>query len=113
LHSGGFFGVGGLILFMLSSLLMPLFAVTGWMLYLDRRAKQRAARRLARDLAATPSGTAAEVLVAFASQSGAAERVAWRSARMLQEAGLPVAVEPLGRLDAGRLARADRALFVV
>ncbi|MFX8922141.1 flavodoxin domain-containing protein, partial [Acinetobacter baumannii] len=69
--------------------------------------------RLARDLAATPSGTAAEVLVAFASQSGAAERVAWRSARMLQEAGLPVAVEPLGRLDAGRLARADRALFVV
>lgn len=113
LHSGGFFGTGGLVLFMLSSLLMPLFAITGWMLYLDRRAKRRAARSLARGLAAPAADGSPEVLVAFASQSGAAERVAWRSARMLQEAGIPVAVEPLGRLDAGRLARAERALFVV
>lgn len=45
LHSGGFFGVAGQIAFMLASLLMPLFAITGWMLYLDRRRKRRAVRR--------------------------------------------------------------------
>ncbi len=113
LHSGGFFGLGGLILFMISSLVMPLFAITGWMLYLDRRAKKRDAARLARTLAAAPADAGSDVLVAFASQTGAAERVAWRSARMLQAAGLSVAVEPLARVDADRLARADRALFVV
>lgn len=113
LHSGGFFGIGGLILFMLASFLMPLFAITGWMLYLDRRAKKRGAARLARDLQGATSAAGPEILVAFASQTGAAERVAWRSARMLQAAGLPVAVEPLARLDAARLARAERALFVV
>lgn len=116
LHSGGFFGLGGLVLFMVSSLLMPLFAITGWMLYLDRRSKKRAALKLSRDIkAAAGSGTAGgpEILVAYASQTGAAERVAWRSAQMLQAAGIPVAVEPLARLDAARLARAERALFVV
>jgi sulfite reductase (NADPH) flavoprotein alpha-component len=113
LHSGGFFGMGGLVLFMLSSFLMPLFAITGWMLYLDRRSKKRAALKLARDIKAAPAGAGPEILVAFASQTGAAERVAWRSAQMLQAAGIPVAVEPLARLDAARLARAGRALFVV
>lgn len=44
LHSGSFFGVPGLVLFGLSSLLMPLFTVTGWQLYLDRRAKKKRRR---------------------------------------------------------------------
>jgi sulfite reductase (NADPH) flavoprotein alpha-component len=43
LHTGSFFGVVGQFVFGLSSVAMPLFAVTGWMLYLDRR---RARRRL-------------------------------------------------------------------
>jgi sulfite reductase (NADPH) flavoprotein alpha-component len=38
LHSGSYFGVVGVILFLLASLAMPLFAVTGWMMYLKRRA---------------------------------------------------------------------------
>ena len=37
LHSGQFFGVAGTIVFMLASLCMPLFAITGWILYLQRR----------------------------------------------------------------------------
>lgn len=41
LHSGSFFGLSGKVLMMLASLLMPLFAVTGWLLYLDRRARKR------------------------------------------------------------------------
>jgi sulfite reductase (NADPH) flavoprotein alpha-component len=46
LHSGRFFGVPGVIAFMVASLCMPLFAVTGWMLYLERRRK-RVTRRWA------------------------------------------------------------------
>ena len=37
LHSGRYFGLVGVVLFMVASLGMPLFAVTGWMLYLARR----------------------------------------------------------------------------
>lgn len=37
LHKGSYFGLPGTILVMLCSLCMPLFAVTGWMLYLKRR----------------------------------------------------------------------------
>ncbi|HEU4600461.1 MAG TPA: PepSY-associated TM helix domain-containing protein [Steroidobacteraceae bacterium] len=43
LHSGQFFGMPGMIVFMLASVCMPLFAITGWLLYLQRR-NQRAAR---------------------------------------------------------------------
>lgn len=48
LHKGSFFGVGGTLLNGFASLAMPLFAITGWMLYLKRRklarSKQVAAR---------------------------------------------------------------------
>ena len=46
LHSGSFFGMPGIILYMLASLAMPLFTVTGWMMYLARR--ERKARSKAR-----------------------------------------------------------------
>jgi hypothetical protein len=79
LHSGAFFGLPGLVLFMVASLAMPLFAITGWMLYLDRRRKKRAAREAAAALAPVASAKG-EVLVAFASQTGTAERLAWQTA---------------------------------
>jgi sulfite reductase (NADPH) flavoprotein alpha-component len=40
LHSGSYFGAVGVILFLLASLAMPVFAVTGWIMYLQRRAPQ-------------------------------------------------------------------------
>jgi sulfite reductase (NADPH) flavoprotein alpha-component len=46
LHSGSFFGLPGLVLMMVASLLMPLFAITGWQLYLSRRTKQRSYNQL-------------------------------------------------------------------
>jgi sulfite reductase (NADPH) flavoprotein alpha-component len=49
LHSGRFFGVLSAIALMLASALMPLFAITGWMLYLGRRARTKRA---------TPAGEA-------------------------------------------------------
>jgi sulfite reductase (NADPH) flavoprotein alpha-component len=54
LHSGSFFGVPGSTLYMIASLAMPVFTITGWMLYLDRRRRKRAPVRtesLASDVA--------------------------------------------------------------
>ncbi|MEP9379779.1 sulfite reductase flavoprotein subunit alpha [Aquabacter sp. CN5-332] len=112
LHSGSFFGLPGLILMMIASLLMPLFAVTGWLLYLDRRKKKKVARVAARAVPALAGGEA-PVLVAFASQTGTAERLAWQSAGALQAAGLPVKVAPLATLSPDAFAASKRALFVV
>ena len=47
LHSGSFFGWAGTLLMTVASLAMPLFAVTGWMLYLDRRKRKARARERA------------------------------------------------------------------
>jgi sulfite reductase (NADPH) flavoprotein alpha-component len=44
LHSGQFFGTSGVLAFMLASLAMPVFAVTGWMLYLGRRRRKARSR---------------------------------------------------------------------
>ncbi|MBF3347973.1 flavodoxin, partial [Pseudomonas aeruginosa] len=50
LHVGSYFGMAGRILMMLASLAMPLFFITGWLLYLDRRRKKRAVRASRADL---------------------------------------------------------------
>jgi sulfite reductase (NADPH) flavoprotein alpha-component len=41
LHSDRYFGMAGVIVFMMASLAMPLFAITGWMLYLARRRRRK------------------------------------------------------------------------
>lgn len=111
LHVGSYFGLTGRILMMLASLSMPLFFITGWLLYLDRRRKKRAAQAARGELNGA-SGTDAW-LVGYASQSGFAEQLAWQSAGQLQAAGLPVRVEPLAKLDRAQLEQTRNALFVV
>ncbi|SHM80619.1 sulfite reductase subunit alpha [Rhizobacter sp. OV335] len=56
---------------------------------------------------------ASPVLVAFASQTGFAEQLAWQTARLLHTAGVPVRLLPLGELRPDELARTERALFIV
>jgi sulfite reductase (NADPH) flavoprotein alpha-component len=111
LHTGEYFGILGRILMALASLAMPLFAITGWLLYLDRRRKKKAVR-LAR-LGSVSDGAGEPWLIGFASQSGFAEQLAWQAAGQLQAAGMAVDVQPLGRLDRTRLGATRRALFVV
>nr|WP_298168836.1 sulfite reductase flavoprotein subunit alpha [uncultured Pseudomonas sp.] len=112
LHVGSYFGLTGRILMFLASLSMPLFAITGWLLYLDRRRKKRAA--LAARGALRPAGQGLQDwLIGFASQSGFAEQLAWQTAGQLQAAGHGVRVEPLGRIDRQTLSEAQHALFVV
>lgn len=45
IHRGQYFGIPGMALLMLSSLALPLFVVTGWMMYLDRRRVEVRARK--------------------------------------------------------------------
>jgi uncharacterized iron-regulated membrane protein len=45
IHRGHYFGTPGMALLMLSSLALPLFVVTGWMMYLDRRRVEARARK--------------------------------------------------------------------
>lgn len=111
LHVGEYFGLTGRILMMLASAAMPLFFITGWLLYLDRRRKKKAVQ--AARLSAGAVGEGEPWLIGFASQSGFAEQLAWQTAGQLQAAGLPVRVEPLARLNEDNLGEAKRALFVV
>ncbi|MDF3934921.1 sulfite reductase flavoprotein subunit alpha [Pseudomonas citronellolis] len=111
LHVGSYFGLPGRILMMLASLSMPLFFITGWLLYLDRRRKKKAAQAARVELDGAAAGDA--WLVGYASQSGFAEQLAWQSAGQLQAAGHAVRVEPLARLDRQQLEATRNALFVV
>ena len=43
-HRGKVFGLAGVVVFMLAALMLPLFCVTGYLLYLDRRRKKANAR---------------------------------------------------------------------
>lgn len=120
LHSGSFFGPIGVVVLMLASFLMPLFAITGWMLYLDRRRAKQALRRARAEAAPRRTAPVAasmnamqEWLIGFASQTGFAERLAWQTAGVLRAAGVPVRVRPLDRLDQEGLRHVSRALFIV
>ncbi|GKT16381.1 sulfite reductase flavoprotein subunit alpha [Acidovorax sp. SUPP2522] len=119
LHMGTYFGLPGRVAVMVGSLAMPLFAVTGWMLYLGRR-RQRRATEAARAAHGQPAPLAAggavqgadTLLVAYASQAGQAERMALQSAAALQRAGLGVAVQSLQALTPAMLAGHRRVLLV-
>lgn len=122
LHMGTYFGLPGRIVMMLAALALPGFAVTGWMLYLKRRKLKRAAlaERKRLDAASTPRAGAATapaspqdtLLVAYASQTGTAERLALQSACALASAGLAVRVMAVDQLDVAQLSQYRRALFV-
>jgi sulfite reductase (NADPH) flavoprotein alpha-component len=113
LHSGSFFGLPGRLAVMFASLCMPLFFVTGWMLYLDRRRKKRQVALSRGTLAPLAGGQGAPWLVAFASQSGFAEQLAWRAAGQLQAAGMPVEVQSLAQLQPAAFTDKRNALLVI
>ncbi|MCQ6260090.1 sulfite reductase flavoprotein subunit alpha [Pseudomonas sp. Q11] len=112
LHIGSYFGLIGRILVTVAALAMPLFFITGWLLYLDRRRKKRNIKNARQELAAHHSDAPAW-LIGFASQSGFAEQLAWQTAGQLQAAGLPVKVQPLAGISEQELSNCSHALFVV
>ncbi|MDO9453824.1 MAG: sulfite reductase subunit alpha [Stagnimonas sp.] len=62
---------------------------------------------------AAPAAGEGALLVVYASQTGHAEQLAQHSADALRAAGQSVELLPLGALDAARLRRHDRMLFVI
>jgi sulfite reductase (NADPH) flavoprotein alpha-component len=117
LHIGTYFGTTGQIIVFIAGLALPGFAVTGWMLYLNRRKQKRSAQAERAKFAAAGDSAAATdprdaVLMAYASQTGQAERLALQSAAALQKAGVAVHVHSLEKLTPPQLGKYRRALFV-
>ncbi|NGZ83494.1 PepSY domain-containing protein [Duganella aceris] len=114
LHIGTYFGLTGQFIVFLAALALPGFGITGWMLYLKRRKAKREAlaerKRLAGGAAGADAGD--PVLMAYASQTGQAERLALQSAAALQKAGVAVHVHSLEKLTPPQLGKYRRALFV-
>ena len=113
-HRGSFFGPVYHFFAMLASLAMPLFFVTGWMLYLKRRKQKKltlAARQHVSDHYIDPNAT--PWLITYASQTGVAEQLAWRTATRLQEAHQPVQVRPVQQLTESDFKNSPQILFVL
>ena len=112
-HRGSFFGPIYQFFAMVAALLMPLFFVTGWMLYLKRRKQKRLT--LAARQGVTPvdlDENAKPWLIAYASQTGVSEQLAWRTATALQEARQPATVKAVQQLTLADLQQTEQVLFV-
>ncbi|MRT29496.1 sulfite reductase flavoprotein subunit alpha [Herbaspirillum sp. CAH-3] len=113
LHMGTYFGLPGRIIMAIASLMMPLFGITGWMLYLDRRRKKAALRAERASLDGTsPAPEGEPVLVAYASQTGQAERIALHTAAGLRRSGIAVQLQSLAQSTPESLRHHRRILFI-
>lgn len=108
LHRGAWFGLPGRIGVTVAALTMPLFTVTGLLLYLGRRRRKQSIAHIQPPQDAAPSVDAGVTIVAFASQTGTAERIARLTAQAIANARLT----PLGDLDLAMLGDRDRLLIV-
>ena len=88
------------------ALWLTIVAAVAW-----RRARSRRAA-LVRASALAPAAGSDALLVAFASQTGQAEELAWMTASSLSEAGVPARVVLLGDLEPADLRSAGRVLIV-
>ncbi|WP_082191363.1 sulfite reductase flavoprotein subunit alpha [Cellvibrio sp. pealriver] len=111
LHTGEWFGTTGLIINMIASLLMPLFTITGFLLYLDRRKKKRNSKNAAAGVGVVH--TDADYWIVYASQTGTAEQLAWNTATILQSGGIKASVKNIAALDKATLESAKKILFLV
>ena len=74
--------------------------------------RRKAAGEASRARAMAGGGAARPLLIAHASQTGAAEQLAWQTAQALHGSALAVRVAPLGTLTASDLAGASQLLIV-
>lgn len=111
LHTGEWFGTPGLIVNMIAALLMPLFTITGLLLYIDRRKKKRTSKAAASSFSNTH--TDADYWIVYASQTGTAEQLAWNTATILQSGGIKASVKNIAGLDKTTLESAKKILFLV
>jgi sulfite reductase (NADPH) flavoprotein alpha-component len=77
--------------------------------------RQGRRRRAAADAAAQfapVDSTSVPVLIAYASQTGSAEHLAWQTAKALHDGGTPARLVTMNDVDAALLASTERALFI-
>ena len=86
-------------------------ALCGVVLFNERRKAADAAAR-ARAFAGARDAQARPLLIVHASQTGAAEQLAWQTAQALHGAALPLRVAALGTLTPAYLAAASTVLFI-
>ncbi|MFL0414819.1 PepSY domain-containing protein [Sphingomonas sp. 179-I 2A4 NHS] len=108
LHRGAYWGMPGRIAMTLSSLTMPLFTITGFLLYFARRRRKAALKAISAQVPDGPPAAGVTTIVAFASHTGSAERIARLTAQALPDS----AVLPIAALDTGRIASVGRLLIV-
>lgn len=97
--------------FVLASIVIALYVLLcAAIAYRQWRLRQQAMRDAA-TLSSAPVG-AVSWLIAYASQTGNAEQLAWQTARVLHTAGVPTRVLSLAQLQASDLSTAERALFI-
>lgn len=92
-------------------LTLSYFALCAGIYFRQRRKRKQAAQAAAAFTPAT--GSAKPWLVAYASQTGFAEQLAWQTARSLHTAGVAARLLTLSELRADDLLQAERALFIV
>lgn len=111
-HRGSFFGPVYQFVAMLASLAMPLFFVTGWMLYLKRRKQKKLTQAARQSLAGHYIDENAKPwLITYATQTGVAEQLAWSTATSLQEAHQPVQVKSIQQLTEADLQEHEQILL--
>lgn len=113
-HRGSFMGPIYQFFAMLASLAMPLFFVTGWMLYLKRR-KQKKLTNAARQQSNVVhlDANAEPWTILYASQTGTAEQIAYNTSSALQQAGVPAQVKALKDCSSDDIRDHQRVLFIV
>jgi len=107
-RSGRFDEHGGRML--AAALVALLYLVFCSVIFLRYRRRQLVAQQSLISSDVAPADT---VLIAFASQTGFAEQLAWQSAQALQAGGVAVRVSALAQLQLAQLRTAHRVLFVV
>ena len=89
---------------------VSLYAALCVAVLINERRKATADAARGRALAGSDDGR--PLLVVHASQTGAAEQLAWQTAQALHGAALPLRVVELGALTAGEIANASQVLFI-
>jgi sulfite reductase (NADPH) flavoprotein alpha-component len=111
LHRGSFFGLPGRIIIFLSSATMPLFTITGYLLYLARRRRKQVAANSFPDEEIEDG--LPDLIIVYATQTGGAERMARDAAHAFRLGGRSPRLIPAAQLTPQLLASTETALFVV